>query len=299
MKISPVSKLLRKPGLPFGQFRRLAMAALPAVLLLALATGCSLFQSGGASGISHKIDREEDVISSNGSGITNLDKLDDFMERKSGSQRVVQYTIEGDPIFTEIRVDGNRLKLRHDTTEDAFGSGKVDTYVCEELVRTEEDHLLRYRLKGCGGDQKDRDLLAIDFNVERQDKFEFVLKYGVNQRNVIDTVNQNVVKDMLDGTIVEISDYTLPQEARQSIYRKLVLADYLGKKQLSESCNRKPYESYELTVMINTAKRHYAWSECDTGRDGKAMTEAADYIIDLVEASDRYIQLPAATGGYE
>jgi hypothetical protein len=150
------------------------------MLLLALATGCSLFQGDGASGISHKIDQEQDVISSNGSGIRNLDKLDSFMKRGSGSQRIVHYTIEGDPIFTDVRYDGSRLNLRYDTTEDAFGSGKVDTYVCNELVRTEEDHLLKYTLKGCGEDQRDRDLLAVDFNVARQDKFEFVLKYGVN-----------------------------------------------------------------------------------------------------------------------
>jgi hypothetical protein len=124
-----------------------------------------------------------------------------------------------------------------------------------------------------------------------------VLKYGVNLRNEINTVNQNLVKDMLNGTAIEVSDYTLPQTDRQSIYRKLVLANYLEEKQLSTSCNLKPYESYDLTVMINAAEHHYAWSECDSGRDGRVMTEAAEYIIGLVEAGDSYKQLPAATGG--
>ncbi|AIQ40349.1 DUF4362 domain-containing protein [Paenibacillus sp. FSL R7-0297] len=297
MNVTPDSKLLCKLRIMVVLFRSLARAALPALLLLVLATGCSLFDRGGSSAISHKIDEEKDVISSNGNGVSNLDKLDSFMERGSGSQRIVQYTIEGDPIFIELRYKGGRLELDYDTTEDAFGSREVKTYSCSELVRTEEKHQLRYSLKGCEGDMGDGDLLIVSFDLSSQDKFEFVLKYGFNHRNEINTVNQSLVKDMLNGTASEISDFSLPQADRQSIYRKLVLANYLVEKQLSTSCNLKPYESYDLTVMINSAERHYAWSECDTGRDGKTMTEAADYIIGLVEAGDSYLQLPAATGG--
>ncbi|NQX48511.1 DUF4362 domain-containing protein [Paenibacillus tritici] len=297
MEVMPGSKLLRKLRITAILFRKLAWAALPALLLLILATGCSLFESGGSSAISHKIDPEADVISSNGGGISNLDKLDNFMERGSGSQRVVHYTIEGDPVFTELRYEGGRLELSYDTTEDAFGSHEVKTYSCNELVRREEKHQLRYSLKGCEGDMGDGDLLTVSFDLGSQNTFEFVLKYGFNHGNEINTVKQSVVKDMLNGTVTEISDFSLPQADRQSIYRKLVLANYLGEKQLSTSCNLKPYESYDLTVLINSAENHYAWSECDTGRDGKVMTEAADYIIGLVEAGDSYLQLPAATGG--
>ncbi|KHL93474.1 hypothetical protein QW71_23410 [Paenibacillus sp. IHB B 3415] len=297
MKLTSVSKTLCKLRITVVLFRRLARAALPALLLLVLVTGCSLFERGGSSAISHKIDQEEDVISSNGGGISNLDKLDSFMERGSGSQRIVQYTIEGDPIFIETRYKGGRLELSYDTTEDAFGPREVKTYSCDELVRTEEKHQLKYSLKGCEGEAVNQDLLTVDFDLGRQDKFEFILKYGFNHRNEINTVKQSLVKDMLNGTAIEISDFSLPQADRQSIYRKLVLANYLGEKQLSTSCNLKPHESYDLTVLINSAERHYAWSECDTGRDGKTMTEAADYIIGLVEAGDNYLQLPAATGG--
>lgn len=299
MKVTPVSKLLCKLRITVMLFRRLARAALPLplLLLLVLVTGCSLLDGGGSSASSHKIDQEEDVISSNGGVISNLDKLDSFMERGSGSQRVVHYTIEGDPVFTELRYEGGRLELSYDTTEDAFGSREVKTYSCNELVRTEEKHQLKYSLKGCEGAMGDGDLLTVSFDLGSQDKFEFILKYGFNLRNEINTVNQNLVKDMLNGTVIEISDYGLPVEDRQSIYRKLVLSNYLGEKQLSTSCNLKPYESYDLTVLINSAERHYAWSECDTGRDGKTMTEAADYIIGLVESGDTFLQLPAATGG--
>lgn len=301
MKLILVPQLLRRRRIPSLKRKRLAMAVLtiPPILLLLLATGCSLFQRDVSSGISHETDLQEDVIASNGSGISNLDKLDEFIERGSGSQRVVQYTIEGDPVYTELRYDGGRLELRYDTTEDAFGSREVTTYACDELVRTEAEHLLKYTLKGCGEEPEDRELLTIDFDVARQDKFEFVLKYGVNHRNVIDTGRQTLVKDMMNGTTVEVSDYFLPRADRQSIYRKLVLANYLEEKQLSTSCNRKPYASYELTVMINAAEHQYAWSECDTSRDGGAMMEVADYIIGLVEAGDSFQQLPAATGGYK
>lgn len=149
MKVKPVSKLLCKLRIMVVLFKRLSRAALPALLLLVLVTGCSLFDGGGSSAISHKIDQQEDVISSNGGVISNLDKLDSFMERGSGSQRIVQYTIEGDPIFIETRYKGGRLELSYDTTEDAFGPREVKTYSCDKLVRTEEKHQLKYSLKGC------------------------------------------------------------------------------------------------------------------------------------------------------
>lgn len=297
MRITPAAKLLHMLGIPAVLFSRPVMVILTGILLLVLTSGCSLFERGGPDGGSPEIHAEKDVISTM-DGVSNLDKLDTFLERGSGSQRVVHYTIEGDPIFMDLRYEGGQLELRYDTTLDAFGSGKVETMICNELVRTEEDQQLKYILQACG-DQGDRGVLILDFDLERQDKFEFVLKYGVNHRNVIDTVNQSLVKDMLNGTTLEVSDYSMTQADRQSIYRKLVLAGYLEEKQLSTSCNRKPYESFELTVLINTAERHYAWSECDTSRDGTAMMEVADYIIGLVQTGDVYQQLPAATGGYK
>jgi 5-enolpyruvylshikimate-3-phosphate synthase len=69
------------------------------VMALSMIVGCSKQQTNGGKEISYKINEKEDVINSLGIIIKNREKLDAFINKKGSSQRVVHYTIEGDPIF--------------------------------------------------------------------------------------------------------------------------------------------------------------------------------------------------------
>ncbi|OKP88110.1 hypothetical protein A3842_05750 [Paenibacillus sp. P3E] len=298
------SKWPRLPKVVSRRTMRGFLMLLTVLLTLFIFTGCSLLpwnkDSANHPKISHKLNEQEDVINRNSLGTENLDKLDAFIERGSGVQRVVQHTIEGDPIFRVLEYKGGRLQYTVDTTEDAFGTPEVRTVSCAELERVETNTLLTYTLTGCDGEQAERQLLSIEYDVAKQDRFEFVLKYGVDRKNEINTGEQKLVKDLRNGSVAEVNDYTLPDKDRQSIYRELVLSsDLEEEKQLSTECNRKPYISYELTVQINGAERHYVWSECDTSTDGLSMTGVAQFIIDTVEANEAFKQLPEAEGGYE
>lgn len=107
--------------------------------------------------------------------------------------RVVHYTIEGDPIFYHLLHSNDRIELRYDTTQDNFGTPTVKTYLCDTLQKEETDHALTYTLTGCEGGQKEFNVLNISYDVEAQDAFEFILKFGVNQKNEINTIDKKLV----------------------------------------------------------------------------------------------------------
>lgn len=154
----------------------------------------------------YTINEVKDVIDLHGR-VSNYMKLDDFIEGRTDSQRVVRYTIEGDPIYYQVTQRNDRIELRYDTTKDKFGSPNVIVYMCDTLQKEETDTTLTYTLTGCDGEPKELNILTISYDVEAQDVFEFILKYGVNQKNEINTMDQKLVKDLQNGEVLEFSDF--------------------------------------------------------------------------------------------
>ncbi|MFC5702165.1 DUF4362 domain-containing protein [Cohnella faecalis] len=270
-------------------------------LILLLAVLLSACSDHGTNGGAEPDRTANEVIDKHGS-IENLGALDTFVQKASNDEpssvRIVQYTIEGDPIYHDLTVSDQKITLRYDTTEDKFGSGKITTYECEELARTETGTLLAYTLKGCSGGNKERAVLRVPFDLQAQDYFGFVLKYGVGERNEVNTIDRILAKDLQNGKRATIDGFQLTADELQRIYKTLVLANYLSEKRLTTECNRKPHQSYYLKVKINGADREYRWSECDGGQDGIAMTEVSKAIIDVVSNRDDYKKLPDVQGSY-
>ncbi|MWV44463.1 DUF4362 domain-containing protein [Paenibacillus sp. HJL G12] len=269
--------------------------------LLAMIFGCSVPQEasvndGGPDKIAKPANtvltaKGADVVDTHGM-VEHLELLDAFTHDQTGSQRLIRYTIEGDPIYYDLtRADG-KVELRVDTTEDKFGKGEVRTYPCVSLVREETKTFLRYALTGCEGDSEDMELLRIPFDVSQQDRFEFVLKYGPSLTNEINTVDYKLLKDLGNDQMVEVSDFSITEQDRQKVYRELVLAGYLNEKKLSSACKLENGDSYDLKVFINGGERHFQWRSCDTGADGKQMTAAVKKIIGIVQAGSIYQSLP-------
>lgn len=269
------------------------------IFIALIVTGCFNQLSNGKDKFTTTINEQEDVINSHGMIVKNRKKLDAFIQNKKGTQRVVHYTIEGDPIFNDLKYTDQGIEMRHDNSEDTFGSPQITIYTCQNLVRNEMDKLLSYTLTGCEGEQAKIELLQIPFDVTKQDKFEFVLKYGVNLKNEINTIDMKLVKDLQNGEVARVSDFDLSEQERGQIYKEMVLANYLDEKELSTDCNRKPAVSYDLLVQINSGERHYQWTECQNTEDDGQMTELAQAIITIVQAGSIYKQLPEVKGYYE
>jgi Domain of unknown function (DUF4362) len=242
------------------------------VFICLLMLGCS----------SHVHPEKGDVIDMHGS-VTHLEKMDEFIDSVTRNQhatlRLIRYTIEGDPIFHDLSYQNQTIEYRLDSTEDQFGKGEVATYFCDALERKETDTLLQYTLTGCTGNNGTIKLLTISFDVGKQDVFAFVLQYGEN---------------LPHGDVAEIRDDQLSNEARQLIYKKMVLSNYLGEKRLSTECNHPPHVRYYLNVQINGALREFKWAKCDQSEDGKTMTALAKDMIAIATSKEERKQAPEA-----
>jgi hypothetical protein len=277
------------------------------MLIVGVLIGCASTEQGaktvdGKGSATHspdvRVNQNEDVIYIHGR-VQNLGKLNAFVERESTKVRIVHYTIEGDPIFDDVSYEQDRVKVRRDNTQDHFGTPVVMTYSCSRLNKEETETQLLYTLSGCDGEDEQVHLFRWDYDVERQDTFEFALRYGFEGKNVIDTFQNRVVKDLVTAGTAEIKDFKLTPKERQTIYKEMVLANYLESKELSMACNVIPYGSYDLTVSINDAEHQYQWSQCDRSRDGLDMLKVAETIIEVVLAREDYQKLPPAQGGYQ
>jgi hypothetical protein len=60
----------------------------------------------------------------------NVEKLDNFIKNVEADNkdkiRITTYTVEGDPIITNLEYDGNNIIYTHDTTRDNFGQMKIE-----------------------------------------------------------------------------------------------------------------------------------------------------------------------------
>jgi hypothetical protein len=72
--------------------------------------------------------------------VYNLDKFEQFItnlsHKKADSIRVTSYTDEGDPIFKDLKFDGNVINYSYDTSNDAFGGSNtgVRTDTCSNIT---------------------------------------------------------------------------------------------------------------------------------------------------------------------
>lgn len=257
------------------------------LILLFILTACS----------SPEVNEEEDVINRHGD-IRNVTNLDAFIEKDRENLQIIHYTIEGDPIFYLLKYQDNQIQMKYDNTQDDYGTPMVSKVTCDRLQRNEEDTFLEYKLIGCSGNNDEIQILKIPYDVKEIGSFDFVLKYGVHLGNQINTMNGTLVKDLQNGETAKVSDFQFTPKERQTIYKDMVLANYMEEKQLTTSCNKKPHIAYDLTVYTTNQVLRYEWSECDKSKDGKQMTTFINKIINVLESNDVYKQLPPAKGGY-
>jgi hypothetical protein len=240
-----------------------------------------------------------EVVEAHG-GLENIKRLDLFVKNvnsgKKDRVRLTRFTIEGDPIYYDLTYNGSKLKIKEDTREDKFGQGKVNTFLCKSIQKQESTTSTKYIVEEC---PNLGELLTISHDVDQQDLFEFELKYGVDMKNKINTKEQELIKDLQNGEEVGVSDFQFSKDEMNQIYKLMILSNYLEEKKLSTQCNKKPFISYELTVWINDAQRHFAWSECDKSKDGKQMSELVADIKTVLKQNPVYQSLPEVKGAYE
>jgi hypothetical protein len=228
-----------------------------------------------------------DVLNTHGSieGVERIESFYDNMQKDVPSKlRIVHYTIEGDPMLTDLTYNGKALKVKEDTTRDKFGSGEIRTNSCKNMVKEENPTNTSYIAVDCKDVPFGKEMiLNISYNMSQQDLFEFELKYGVKLENEANTKSNTTKKVISAKKTVKKSDFALPASVKQEVYKRLVFANYLAEKNLETTCESKDSMNYDLKVYINGAQREYRWSTCDQSPDGAELTKIAEYIIQQSE----------------
>lgn len=143
-----------------------------------------------------------DIVNVHGN-ITNYEKLEAFMENINNkiedNIKIVQYTIEGDPIIIELKYDGKDLSYKYDNTRDKFGTPTLK----EEKYKPEDfyENIFGYFIA-----TEDQDIFIIERPVEE----DLLSNIDIDENTfigVISEINDNsAIVDVEEGDILNSSD---------------------------------------------------------------------------------------------
>ncbi|MGG0668126.1 DUF4362 domain-containing protein [Lederbergia citrisecunda] len=223
-----------------------------------------------------------DVANTHGS-IEGLERMQNFYHNLqngiSSELRIVHYTIEGDPIVTDLNYKEDTVKVTYDSSRDNFGSGEITSVICSDLLEEVNPTNTSYIATGCSDDFFGMaEILTIEYNLGRQDLFGLELKFGEKLENELNTKTKEATHINASKTRTT-SDFKLSTPVKQEVFKKLIMANYLGELDLKTTCQSEDSKEYYLKVYINGGDRDYHWSSCDQGSDALKFTEIAEYMI--------------------
>ena len=118
-----------------------------------------------------------------------------------------------------------------------FGSGEITTVICSDLLEEVNPTNTTYIAIGCSDGYSGMvEILAIEYNLARQDLFEVELKYGEKLENEVNTKTKEVTKVINSKETRTTSDFQLSAQVKQEIFKRLVMANYLGDLDLKTTC---------------------------------------------------------------
>ncbi|RZT23787.1 DUF4362 domain-containing protein [Fictibacillus sp. BK138] len=216
-----------------------------------------------------KVENHVDEVVIGHNAIENADRFQAFSKRVSQKQkdeiRIMQRTIEGDPIYQDVRFDGKKYEYTHDSREDAYGSKEVTKDTCKEFRVIETNTETTALLEKCDNRIEGITLFNLSYDTAKEDRVDFLLKYGENLEKVIDT---NKVK--------------LANKEKNIVFKNMIYMNLFKDKKLENSCSNSNMQ-YDLTVWVNQGKKNYKWLDCDSGKDAKDLTGLAETIIGVFE----------------
>ncbi|WP_407270443.1 DUF4362 domain-containing protein [Radiobacillus sp. PE A8.2] len=259
------------------------------ILLVSLAA-CSTSNgsnTGGTENSQPKVRgvKDVDVLNSHGS-VEGLNRLSQFytdvQEGVTSDLRIVHYTIEGDPMVTDLAYDGESLEITDDTTRDNYGEGSIRSISCGDLKKEINPTNTSYIAIDCDNARYELfNILEISYNMGQQDRFDFVLQYGPD----------------LDNEISTLTDHSkLPDSVKQEVYKRLVFANYLDEKVFKNTCTTEEATNYYLQVYINGGERNFRFASCGETEDSLNFTKIATYIVEQSETS--HPEEPKTVQGY-
>lgn len=99
--------------------------------------GCTQYDSQSQSYTSKEAIKKGDVVHT-GNRVYNFERfkrfLNNYHNNKSTKIRVTGFTLEGDPIFVDLTVDGRNINYSYDNSNDKYGSKEIVKDICHKIV---------------------------------------------------------------------------------------------------------------------------------------------------------------------
>lgn len=135
--------------------------------------------------------------------------------------------------------------------------------------------------------------------------FNFVLKYGVGAKNILDTFKGDYTKDLISSKEETATvKLKLTQEEMKNIYNEMIKINILGYPQVFipyAETRVKPNITYYLKIQINGKVNEIYWSDQNESRAGQAvkLRNLIENVIKIIETKEEYKKMPPAEGGYQ
>jgi hypothetical protein len=140
----------------------------------------------------------------------------------------------------------------------------------------------------------------------KESEFNFIFKYGVGARNVLDTFNDTFTKDMVLAPSISI-DLALNAAEMESIYQKMVEINFFNYPEEFKVTPEgdligtvTPYSSYYFKVEYKSGIKELKWEDEITNPNEQAdkLRELINLIKNIIESREEYKELPEPSGGY-
>ncbi|RCW69815.1 DUF3221 domain-containing protein [Saliterribacillus persicus] len=153
-----------------------------------------------ATKISRLVDENYDVIAKH-TEFNNTYLIDLFFEQKYDILRTVQYTTEGDPIFTMVKREGaNSYFVSVDASQDNFGASESPTLLtCTSIESYSEENDMNFMLVGCDGEQNEIALLSApveEIIVPNQTYSKVTI--NANEEVIYESENEDEIAEIID-----------------------------------------------------------------------------------------------------
>ncbi|WP_169091536.1 hypothetical protein [Paenibacillus sp. PL91] len=136
---------------------------------------------------------------------------------------------------------------------------------------------------------------------EMPNDFAFSVRFGVGSKNLIDSFNGVVVKDLISAGIAE-AKMTFTQDEMLSIYEQMVKINVLGTKDLinDSGCRVKPHGEDIWQIRIGSEEKTVQWSGeyCEVTGDIKQLKDLRNFVLEIVKNKGEYKKLHEPEGAY-
>lgn len=132
--------------------------------------------------------------------------------------------------------------------------------------------------------------------------FNFVLNYGVDAKNQLDTQKEMFTKDMVMDPSVTTT-LKLTDEEMDEIYtlmKNINILNYPDNFNPFSNSDQTPYSTYSFKIIVNGKEKNINWKD-ESGSNNKEAVDLRNLIKriqEIIYSKDEYKKLPEAKGGY-